>query len=151
MGNILSPCAPALATFASLTLTGRVLNGIFDTGTILLTSWLALLLIPDRTPGRRYAWSVALLAAALVAFTPFQIQLSHFYTVDTMLLFFVTLTVFACVKLVDSDKPIRWSLIVGLGYGLALATKFSAAPLAIPVLVALALRWHKSGFSSVPL
>lgn len=149
-GNLLSHISPGLATFASLTLTGRVFNAIFDTGTILLTAWLALLLIPDRTPGRRYAWSVALLAAALVAFTAFQIQLSHFYAVDTMLLFFVTLTILACVKLVDTDKPVCWSLIVGLAYGLALATKFSAAPLVIPLLVALALRWYKFGFASVP-
>ncbi|HEX6483135.1 MAG TPA: glycosyltransferase family 39 protein [Ktedonobacteraceae bacterium] len=151
IGNILSHISPGLATFASLTLIGRVLNAIFDTGTILLTAWLALLLIPDRTPGRRYAWSAALLAAALVAFTPFQIQLSHFYTVDTMLLFFVILTVLACVKLVDTDKPVRWSLIAGLSYGLALATKFNAAPLVVPLLLALALRWYKSGFAYVPL
>jgi YYY domain-containing protein len=151
IGNMLSHISPGLATFASLTLIGRVLNAIFDTGTILLIAWLALLLIPDRTAGRRYAWSVALLAATLVAFTPFQIQLSHFYTVDTMLLFFVTWTILACVKLVGTDKPVRWSLIVGIGYGLALATKFSAAPLAIPLLVALALRWYKSGFASILL
>ena len=151
VGNILSHVSPALANFANLTLTGRALNAIFDVGTILLIGWLALLLVPDRTPGRRYAWSVALLAAALVAFTPFQIQQSHFYTVDTMLLFFVTLTVLACVKLVDTDKPVRWSLIAGLGYGLALATKFSAAPLAVPLVVALGLRWYKSGFSSTLL
>jgi YYY domain-containing protein len=149
IGNILSHFSPTLVNFANLTLTGRALNAVFDTGTILLTGGLALLLIPDRTPGRRYAWSAALLAAALVAFTPFQIQQSHFYTVDTMLLFFVTLTIFACVKLVDTGKPVRWSLIVGLGYGLALATKFSAAPLIVPLLVALALRWYKSGFSSI--
>src|SRR5207245_1828713 len=151
VGNILSHISPALADFANLTLTGRVLSALFDTGTILLTGWLGLLLTNDHTPGRRYAWSVALLAAALVAFTPFQLQLSHFYTVDTMLLFFVTLTVLACVVLVDTDKPVRWSLVAGLGYGLALATKFSAAPLIVPLTIALAMRWYRRGiFSIVP-
>ena len=149
VGNILSHISPTLANFATLTLTGRVLNAFFDTGTILLTGWLGLLLTSDRTPGRRYAWSVALLAAALVAFTPLQLQLSHFYTVDTMLLFFVTLTILACVILVDSDKPVRWSLIAGLGFGLALATKFSAAPLAVPLFVALAMRWYRHGIFSI--
>jgi len=148
-GTILSHISPALTSFASLTLTGRALNALFDAGTILLTGWLGLLLTNDRTPGRRYGWSVALLAAALVAFTPLQLQLSHFYAVDTMLLFFVTLTVFACVKLVDTDKPVRWSLIAGLGYGLALATKSSAAPLAVPLFVALVMRWYKKGLSSI--
>jgi 4-amino-4-deoxy-L-arabinose transferase-like glycosyltransferase len=149
VGNILSHISPTFVNFATLTLTGRVLNAIFDTGTILLTGWLGLLLTSDRTPGRRYAWSVALLAAALVAFTPLQLQDSHFYTVDTILLFFVTLTILACVVLVDSDKPVRWSLIAGLGFGLALATKFSAAPLAVPLLVSLAMRWYRHGLFSI--
>ena len=149
VGNMLSHFSPTLANFANITLTGRVINALFDTGTILLTGWLGLLLTTDRTPGRKYAWSVALLAAALVAFTPLQLQLSHFYTVDTMLLFFVTLTVLACVALVDTDKPVRWSLIAGLGYGLALATKFSAAPLAVPLIVALAMIWYRHGIFSI--
>src|SRR5213078_2237741 len=103
----------------------------------------------DRTPGRKYAWSVALLAAALVAFTPLQVQLSHFYTVDTMLLFFVTLTVLACIVLVDTDKPVRGSLLAGLGYGLALATKFSAAPLIARPLVALTMGWYVQPILSI--
>jgi hypothetical protein len=142
IGNLLSHISPTLADFAHLTLTGRALNALFDTGTILLTAWLALLLTPDPTPGRRRAWSVALLAAACVAFTPFEVQQAHFYTVDTLLLFFVVLAVLACVKLIRTEKPVRWSLVVGLGYGLALATKTSAAPLALPLLVALVLRWY---------
>jgi hypothetical protein len=148
-GNVLSHISPTLASFANLTLTGRVINALFDTGTILLTGYLGLLLTHDRTPGRKYAWSVAVLAAALVAFTPLQVQLSHFYTVDTMLLFFITLTVLACVVLVDTGKPVRWSLLAGLGFGLALATKFSAAPLIVPLTVALAMRWYRQGFFSI--
>ena len=149
LGNLLSHISPSLASFANLTLTGRFMNALFDSGTILLTGCLGLLLTNDHTPGRKYAWSVALLAAALVAFTPLQVQLSHFYTVDTMLLFFVTLTVLACVVLVDTDKPVRWSLLAGLGYGLALATKFSAAPLIVPLTVALVMRWYKQGIFSI--
>ena len=149
VGNLLSHISTQLGNFAGFTLTGRALNAIFDCGTILLAGWLGLLLTKDRTAGRRYAWSVALMAAALVAFTPLQVQLSHFYAVDTLLLFFVTLTILACVVLVDTDKPVRWSLIAGLGYGLALATKFSAAPLAVPLCVALAMRWYRYGFSTV--
>src|SRR5437763_1654688 len=148
-GNLLSHISPTFATFANLTLTGRVINALFDTGTILLAGWLGLLLTNDRTPGRKYACFVALLSAALVAFNPLQVQLSHFFTVDTMLLFFITLTVLACVILVDTDKPVRWSLLVGLGYGLALATKFSAAPLVVPLTVALAMRWYRQGIFSI--
>lgn len=147
VGNLLSHISPALADFAHLTLTGRVLNALFDTGTILLTAWLALLLTPDPTPGRRRAFAVAILAAACVAFTPFEVQQTHFYTVDILLLFFVMLTILACVKLVRTEKPVRWALVAGLGFGLGMATKTSAAPLALPLLIALGLRlYHRRDF-----
>ncbi len=145
LGNILTRFFPSLGSFANLTLLGRVVNAILDSGTVLLTGWLGLLLADDHTTERKQAWTLALLAAALVAFTPFQLQLSHFYAVDTMLLFFVTLTMLACVALVDSSTPVRWSLLAGLGYGLALATKFSAAPLIVPLFVAVALRGRHHG------
>ena len=148
VGNLLSRISPTLADFAHLTLTGRVLNALFDVGTILLTAWLALLLTPDSarpTSGSytRKQWVVALLAAVCVALTPLQVQLAHFYTVDTMALFFVMLTLLACVKLIRTESPVRWAMLVGLGYGLGLATKFNTAPLAIPLLVALSLRWYQ--------
>ena len=147
VGNLLAHISPTLADFAHLTLTGRVLNVLFDIGTLLLTAWLALLLTPDATPDRRRAWSVALLAAALVAFTPFEVQQTHFYTVDTMTLFFVMLAILACVKLIRTEHPVRWALVVGLAYGLGLATKTSTAPLALPLLIALGLRlYHRRDF-----
>ncbi len=148
LGAILAHFWPDLAPLPGLTLVGRTLSALFDSGTILLTGWLGLLLVESKTAGRNQAWVVAWLAAALVTFTPFQLQLSHFYAVDTQLLFFVTLTVLACVALVKTSAPIRWSLVAGLAYGLAMATKFSAAPLIIPLLAAVAMRWYKYGASS---
>jgi len=148
LGSVLVHISPTLGTFAHLTLVGRVLSAIFDSGTVLLTGWLGLLLMRDDAAGDRFCWYVALLAAALVAFIPFQLQLSHFYAVDTMLLFFVTLTVLGCVALVNTNRPLRFALVIGLGYGLGLATKFSAAPLAVPLLVAALLRWYRRDFFS---
>jgi len=145
LGNVLTRFFPTLGTFSNLTLVGRVVSAIFDCGTILLTGWLGLMLADDHTPERRKAWTLALLAAALVTFMPLQLQLSHFYAVDTMLLFFITLTILACVALVNTAAPTRWSLVAGLGYALALATKFSAAPLVVPLLVAVILRWRQRG------
>ena len=142
IGNLLSHLSPTLGDFAHLTIEGRTLNVLLDTGTILITGWLGLLLTPDPTPGRRRAWLVALLAAAFVALAPFEIQQTHFYTVDAQLLFYVMLTILACVQLVRTEKSVRWALLAGLGYGLALATKFSAAPLIVPILVALGLRFY---------
>ncbi len=143
VGNVLSHFFPTLGSFANLTLVGRVLSALFDSGTIVMTGYLALLLTKDTAPGRPHAWNVALLTAALVAFTPFQLQLSHFYAVDTMLLFFVEFTILASVVLVNTERLLLWSVLAGLGYGLAVGTKFSAAPLAIPIVVALILRWYQ--------
>src|SRR5947209_10184314 len=151
LGNILVHFYPAVGSFANLTLVGRALSALFDSGTILLTGWLALLVTRNTSSQQQYAWNVAFLSATLVAFTPLQLQLSHFYAVDTILLFFVTLTVLACVALVDTNVPVRWSLVAGLGYGLALATKFSAAPLAVPLIVAVLLRWYRRDLFSALL
>ncbi len=145
---VMAHISPSLGTFTSITLAGRVVSALFDTGTILLTGCLALFLTPDTTPGRPIAWNVALLASALVAFTPFQLQLSHFYTVDSLLLFFVVLTVLASVALVDTDRPLLWACVAGIGYGLGMATKFSAAPLAVPIIVAVLMRWYRRDFYS---
>src|SRR5579884_2326094 len=148
LGNILAHFFPAINDFANLTLVGRVLSALFDSGTVPVTGCLALLLADDFTPTRRYAWAFAFLSAALVAFTPLQLQLSHFYAVDSVLLFFIALTLLACVALVDTDAPIRWSLLAGLGFGLAMATKFSAAPLIVPLFVAALLRWYRTDLLS---
>jgi YYY domain-containing protein len=153
VGHILSHFFPTLGSFTNLTLIGRVLSALFDSGTIVLTGYLALFLTKDTAPGRPFAWSIALLAAARVAFTPFQLQLAHFYAVDTMLLFFVEFTVLASVILVNTERVLLWSMLTGLGYGLAVGTKFSAAPLAIPIVVAVILRWYQRRdlFSAISL
>lgn len=145
LGALFVHSASSATSFVDLTLLGRALSALFDSGTILLTGLLGLSLTRDTTPGRHYAWNVALLAAALVTFTPLQLQLAHFFAVDSVLLFFVMLTLLCCVRLADSERPVRWLLLTGLSYGLAMATKFSAAPLAVPLFLALLMRWRRSG------
>ena len=65
-----------------------------------------------------------------------------------MMLVFIVLTMLACVKLVDTEKLLLWSFVLGLGYGLAMASKISAAPLAVPIAVALLMRWYRQDFFS---
>ncbi len=118
----------------------------------------------------------ALLTAAFVAVIPFNIQVSHFYAVDTPLLFFVLLTLLGCVLLaqdgaaggrsqnaptndgprqaaIDAESRFQSSgrfyliaLFTGVAFGLAMATKVSALPLLAPIAVALLLRWRRTGF-----
>lgn len=143
VGHLLGYTLADPNNFVKLTLVGRVLSALFDSGTVLLSGWLALLLAKEHKLAAGPTWAVSFLATAFVAFTPLQLQLSHFYAVDTILVFFVTLTVLACVALVTSERPLTWAVIAGLGYGLAVATKFSAIPLALPLLIAVALRYYR--------
>jgi len=53
LGNILAHFFPAINDFANLTLVGRVLSALFDSGTVPVTGCLALLLADDFTPTRR--------------------------------------------------------------------------------------------------
>ncbi|MBA3823622.1 MAG: hypothetical protein H0X24_06915 [Ktedonobacterales bacterium] len=137
------------------TLIGRVLSALFDTGTVLVVG-----LIARRLAGRW--WGV--FAAAFVAVTAFEVQLAHFYAVDTVMTFFVTLTLFGALGLAGfqrphiSDQPAGsepelpklgataiWALMTGIAFGLALTSKVSAAPLVVPLLLAFIIRWRKIG------
>src|SRR5579862_4636252 len=84
--------------FNHFTLIGRVLSALFDTGSVLLSG-----LIARRLMGR---WAGAL-AAAFVATIPFEVQVSHFYAVDTVLLFFILLTLLACILLAQSQPRLQ--------------------------------------------
>ncbi len=142
-----------------VTLVGRALSALFDTGTVLVTG-----LLVRRLVG--HWWGV--FAAAFVAFTAFEVQLSHFYAVDTVLTFFITLALFGCIGLA-LHKPsaktataialgnlpavretLAWALLTGLACGLALTSKISAAPIFLPVALALLLRWRRLGLHAFP-
>lgn len=114
--------------FVSLGLLGRVLSALFDLGTITLIFFL----------GRRlYNAAIGLVASACVAVTVLHIQLSHFYAVDTLLTLLVTGTVFLSARLAETGRT-RDAVLAGVGLGLAMATKITAAPLIIPIVLAAA-------------
>ncbi|GCE09913.1 glycosyltransferase family 39 protein [Dictyobacter aurantiacus] len=151
LGHTIAFFFPDFFTYTNLNLAGRCVSAIMDSGTILITGLLAYrLCLSDRyvvlSPR-----AVSIVAAMLVAFSPLQVQQSHYCTVDAMLLFLVTLTLLGCVTLVETRTPLRVALLIGCGYGLALATKVSAAPLAVPVGIALLLRWRRERRATVPM
>ncbi|MCL5951309.1 MAG: glycosyltransferase family 39 protein [Chloroflexi bacterium] len=132
--KLLSPLAPVGAvsvplrenSLAGLALMGRVVSGLFDLGTIVLIFLL----------GRRlYNAVVGLMAAACVALAVLHIQLSHFYAVDTLLTFFVVATLYFGARLGQDGKR-RDEVAMAILFGAALATKATAAPLIIPIVVA---------------
>ncbi|MBI3537769.1 MAG: glycosyltransferase family 39 protein, partial [Chloroflexi bacterium] len=110
----------------SYALLGRALSALFDLGTVALIFFL----------GRRlYTARVGLIAAASVAVTVLNIQLSHFYTVDTILTFFILATIYFAARYAETARP-RDQIAMSVAFGLALATKISAVPLIAPIIFA---------------
>jgi Dolichyl-phosphate-mannose-protein mannosyltransferase len=133
---------PAIRDPDNLHLVARPLSALFDLGTIYLTYRLARSLWPTvrASSGQPSSDSSSegsgLLAAVLVAVAVLPIQLAHFYTADTLLTFFVVLTLSLAAAAVRTPSPRRCAAL-GVALGLALATKLTAAPLILPVLAAL--------------
>ena len=118
-----------LTSFDGISTVGRSLSAIFDIGTIVLAYLI----------GRRlYSRETGLLGAAFTTFAVIHIQLSHFYAADTLMTFFVTLTMLSCVFLMRSDSY-RYAVLAGAALSLALASKVSALPVLVPVGAALLL------------
>ena len=102
-----------------LTIIGRVLSALFDTGTVFVVFLVGRRLFNER---------VGLLAALFTAFAVLHIQLAHFYTTEAMLTFFSCLSFFYVIRLSEEGCR-RDAALAGLFFGLAMASKFSAAPM----------------------
>ncbi len=105
---------------------GRALMALSDVFSVLL-----LFLI-----GRRlYGDAGGLLAAAFGAFTVLQIQLAHFFAVDPVSTTFTLLAVYGSMRLYE-HRSVGAALLAGVGVALAVASKFSALPIAAAPLLA---------------
>ncbi len=137
--SIFAPNASSTAPWSDtsligLALLGRALSGLFDLGTIALTFFLA---------RRLYSARAGLVAAACIAVTVLHIQLSHFYAVDTLLTFFAVATMFFAARFAETGERVDGALMAA-AFGLAMATKVSAAPLAVPIVFAV-LKTRRGG------
>jgi hypothetical protein len=112
-----------LTDYNQIHLVGRVLSGLFDLGTVLLLFFLA---------RRLFDWRVGLLASFLLAFTVLNVQGSHYFTVDTFLTFFVTLTLWFTLDVAEG-KGWPSYLALGASMGLTLSCKVSVFLLALVV------------------
>ncbi len=96
---------------------GRVTSAIFDLGTVILVFLIGV---------RLYSRKVGLLGAFLMSLNVLHIQNSHFFTMDTILVFFTTLA-FLFAVLIAEGKGL-WAYIgAGLALGMAVACKISVA------------------------
>ncbi|MCU0513917.1 MAG: glycosyltransferase family 39 protein, partial [Anaerolineae bacterium] len=115
-----------LFDFQGGTLVWRFFSALFDCGTIFL-----IFLIGTRLHNR---W-VGLLAALLYAAAPLAIQKAHFGTVNSITTFFVTLGLWAAVR-VQQHGHWRHFIIFGLSLGAALSGRINTLPLAGVIVLA---------------
>ncbi len=124
--------------YDAITLVGRAVSGIFDLGA------LAILFLIGR---RLYGKGVGLLAAMLLAFSVLNIQLSHFYTVDTFANLFIVATMFFLLRAVADGRWVDYAL-TGIMFGLGLASKVSVLTLGAPILAAIGLDYYRRSRNS---
>src|SRR3972149_2093933 len=103
--------------YNNIALTGRLFSAIFDAGSVILIYFISKTLFDKR--------AVVLLASFLYAISILPIQLSHFFTVDTLLNFFLVLSFYFLIKLISNNK-LFYGILLGLSFGAALACKISA-------------------------
>ncbi len=116
--------------YGDVTLLGRVLSALFDLATIVVVYVI----------GRRlFDWRIGALAAFLVAVTPMHVQQSHFFTMDTFVVFFVMVAFYYAVRTAQEGGTLNY-VLMGLFYGLSVASKINAATFGLVVLAVCALR-----------
>jgi YYY domain-containing protein len=105
---------------------GRALSAVSDVATIFLIFQIGRSVFSTR---------VGLLAALLSAFAVQQIQLSHFFAVDTFMTTFIVGTIYYSIRIAGHGRR-RDSVLAGVMFAFAVATKFSVLPLAVAVVLA---------------
>lgn len=138
VGPDVEACTPGTFTGIHNAVVGRALSALSDLGTLILIYLM----------GRRvYGTAAGLLAAGFGAVAAFMIQQAHFFTVDSMACFFVTLVAYLSVRAglgggagqgTEDAAGVRWVdfALAGLSVGLAAACKVSAATSALLVVLA---------------
>ncbi len=105
-----------LGDYNHLTLVGRAMSAVIDLGTVVLVFLIA----------KKFTSSLtSLLSMFIYSIMTFPIQLAHFYTTDPYLTFFLTLTLY-CLTVVNKKLVTRSGPVLGISFGLALASKISA-------------------------
>lgn len=120
---------PKLAEYGQINLVGRGISVVAEIITMFLIFMIARLLFSARA---------GLLSSFIYALSVLPVQYSHFFTSDTLLTMFTTLTLFMILRFFQ-HPGIKNATFVGISFGLSLATKISAAPLLIAISASLAV------------
>lgn len=130
MEALASPFVESDWSIFDLQRNGRRANAVFDTITVLLVFLIT---------RRLFSVPAALFASLLAALSVIAIQNAHYATVDSLTTMLVVGTVFWSIRYVNRGKMLD-ALLAGVFVGLAIATKFAAAPVAAAVVAAHVLR-----------
>jgi YYY domain-containing protein len=122
-----------MAGYSHINLVGRVISAFADLGIIYLVFLLGKHIYDKR---------VGLLGAAFIAFTVMHIQLAHFCAFDVVTAFFAVLTVYNAVRLAQRGGGFSAAMAGGAA-GLAVASKFSAMPIFLTLVVACGVRVYR--------
>lgn len=123
VGSVLGVFDQGFTTYTLINIAGRVISAVFDLMTVLLLFYL----------GRRlHGYIVGYLSAFFYAVSVLPIQLSHFYAVDTLLTFF-SLAVLYQLILFYEKPSLKRAVLIGVFFGLALATKISGLVLLLAI------------------
>jgi len=128
ISSFLATFDPLYSLYEKINLVGRAISAIADIGTLILLYLLA---------KKLFNQTISLLASFFYTISVFSIQAAHFYAVDTLLTFFITLTLYQLIRFYEKPS-IKNSLLTGIFFGLSLATKISAIPLIIAIIAAVA-------------
>jgi 4-amino-4-deoxy-L-arabinose transferase-like glycosyltransferase len=102
--------------YNNVTLVGRFLSAIADVGVVYV-----IFRIGQKTINKK----VGLMAAFLYSISVLPIQLSHFYAVDTFLMFFLIMSFYFLILFLEKNRGL-YILLTGVFLGLAAASKISA-------------------------
>lgn len=129
--------------YLEMRLTGRALSALADVGSMFLLFLIALRLLRHPT--------AALLAAVFYGYAVMAIQQSHFMTVDNFAVFFIMCTLYAAVRISQTEiflitdsgtlqpgrKAVKWFVLFGVFLGMAVACKINQAVLGVVLPLAL--------------
>lgn len=133
-------------SYEKITLLGRFLSACLDMRILVLVYKILL-----RITKKQY---IALWGMTFYTFIPMTIQLAHFYTTDTWMSFFITLSVYMVTLIVTNKafsfkKNLIFFGLLGVCFGLAAASKISSL-LYVPVIV-LPILWDVWSKKKIPL
>ena len=124
------------ADYSNLTLVGRQISALFDLGTVVMVFFISSAMAIKKRYGKKKDY-LPVIAMFIYSLYVLPIQLSHFYAVDSFLVFFLTVTFFLNQKIMEKENNYRKAVLyflTGLSFGLALTSKISAV-LILPALV----------------